>query len=207
MLTWFLFIFFQCYETPLPPYRRPPTPGPPPAYDSVVSQADQFRRFGKDEDCSEELDKIHRYCSEETTTYLKDDLVDSRNSLDKLRHCRVEGCCSYYHKTDGEVNTDSNGSFSSSEEVYDVSRKHFDQHHTTIGQTEQMTSFCSVVSNDHVIVEIDSGYLDVDGRDQILDVGKQVQDGLAEYEVTQITTSFGEVKETVIIIVLLLNLT
>lgn len=205
---------FQCYETPLPPYRRPPTPGPPPAYDSVVSQADQFRRFGKDEDYSDELDKIQQYCSAETTTCPTQVLVDSMSRPDKLRHCKVEGSCSFYKRIDGDVNTDSNGSCSSSEEVYELNRKHFYQNHTRIEQSEQITSFCSGVSDNHVIIEIDSGYLDTDEREShfhstdriVEDVGQKIQDGLAEYEITQNTTTpLGEMEETVNTCTFLLN--
>lgn len=76
------------------PFRRPPTPGPPPAYDSVVSSTDKLRRFGIDDDYVDDPDKFER-CSFEGSTGPDElgEIVISGDRLDALNYCTIRRGC------------------------------------------------------------------------------------------------------------------
>lgn len=100
---------FQYPETPNDGYlqtRRPPTPGPPPAYDSVVSSTDKLRRFGIVDDYLEDTSKFDRYILHEGSAgpeELRDAVITlDEGRLENLSFCTIRrGCMDRFDPGDG----------------------------------------------------------------------------------------------------------
>lgn len=138
----------------LPP-RRPATPGPPPAYDSVVSSTDKLRRFGIVDDYVDDISKFDRYILHEGSTgpeELQNVITLDEGRLEDLSFCTIRrGCMDRFDPGDvpgSETGSEQNiyGKNSADGSSEDMSEPKTHNSEGSVSETDEMLDFVSETS-------------------------------------------------------------